>query len=47
MTRIYLDRQQKGEFHLLVREMMLVDLLGWLNPLISGIYKNERISRCQ
>ena len=25
MRRIYLERQQKGEFHLLVREMMLFD----------------------
>ena len=25
MKRIYLERQQKGEFHLLVREMMLFD----------------------
>ena len=25
MRRIYLERQQKGEFHLVVREMMLFD----------------------
>ena len=43
MRRIYLESQQNGEFHLLVREMMLFDH-AFLTTLIFSRIRNSQFS---